>query len=322
MKLLVVILVSGVCEVSADTAEAGVEKLKTRLRNACQALDQVNTDLEKRISEINQSPEMAPLTKALEQAEAAKQKTYDSYRKERSEEARNAYKKAYSAYRKAHTAHRRTMMKMKASDKTLASLKERMHTLEKQIEELRMKIRRATTDVIIKTGSTWKYSDVGKDLGEAWRAAAFDDTAWKSGPARLGYGNDGEVTVVSFGPDKKNKHPTTYFRTEFNIDNVSRYKSLTVRLLRDDGAVVYLNGIEVVRDHMPEGDITYRTRAGSNKSRVCERTFYEHEIPKTNLANGRNVLAVEIHQQSAGSSDLSFDLELLGMLVRAHWRKP
>ncbi|HTD67667.1 MAG TPA: Ig-like domain-containing protein, partial [Candidatus Limnocylindria bacterium] len=63
----------------------------------------------------------------------------------------------------------------------------------------------------------WKYRDDGSDQGTAWRLPAFDDTAWASGPAELGYGDGDEATVVSFGPDPNNKFVTTYFRCAFMI---------------------------------------------------------------------------------------------------------
>ena len=63
--------------------------------------------------------------------------------------------------------------------------------------------------ILVPRGSVWKYFDQGIDLGTAWRATAFADGAWASGPARLGYGGDGEVTPVSYGPDLNNKYVTT-----------------------------------------------------------------------------------------------------------------
>ena len=58
----------------------------------------------------------------------------------------------------------------------------------------------ATEFTLIQTGAVWKYLDNGSDQGVAWRASAFDDSAWKAGPAELGYGDGGEKTVVIDGP--------------------------------------------------------------------------------------------------------------------------
>jgi len=166
------------------------------------------------------------------------------------------------------------------------------------------------TSVVVAQGSVWRYLDDGSSQGTAWRAPGFDDSAWQSGPAQLGYGEGDEATVVSYGPDSHNKYITTYFRHSFNVSGTSEIIGLTVKLLRDDGAVVYLNGHEVVRDNMPSGTITYLTHASSNVGGGDEDTFFGFDIDPSFLVEGTNVLAVEIHQESAQSSDLSFDLAL------------
>src|SRR5436309_15912870 len=55
--------------------------------------------------------------------------------------------------------------------------------------------------ILVPRGSVWKYLDNGSDQGAAWQGTNFNDSAWASGPARLGYGGDGEVTAVNYGPD-------------------------------------------------------------------------------------------------------------------------
>jgi hypothetical protein len=162
----------------------------------------------------------------------------------------------------------------------------------------------------VAAGAAWKYLDNGTDQGLAWRAPSFDDAAWRSGPAQLGYGEGDEATVVSYGPDSRNKYITTYFRHSFDVTNASAFTSLTLRLLRDDGAVVYLNGVEIWRSNMPAGDLTYLTLSSSTTS--DENIFLQQVVGASALVNGRNVLAVEIHQAARNSSDIGFDLELIG----------
>lgn len=163
---------------------------------------------------------------------------------------------------------------------------------------------------LVPKGGTWKYLDNGSDQGAAWRDPAFDDSSWASGPAQLGYGDGDEATVVSYGPDPTKKYVTTYFRHAFGVVDASSFSGLTLRLLRDDGAVVYLNGVEVFRSNMPSGTITYTTLASTATTQ--ENIFRETGVSSSLLVNGMNVLAVDVHQSSRGSSDLSFDLELLG----------
>lgn len=165
----------------------------------------------------------------------------------------------------------------------------------------------AATTTLVPIGSTWKYLDNGSNQGTAWRATAFNDSGWASGPAELGYGDGGEATVVSYGPNASAKYITTYFRHAFSVANPTAYTSLTLRLLRDDGAVVYLNGAEVYRSNMPGGTVAYTTLASSA---IDNNTFYTTTLSAGLLASGTNVLAVEIHQANATSSDISFNLEL------------
>ena len=91
----------------------------------------------------------------------------------------------------------------------------------------------------------------------AWRTLTFNDANWAAGPAELGYGDGDEKTVTRTG---KAPHPmAAYFRQTFVASNVSQLTNLMFRMLRDDGAVVYLNGVEVQRVGMGTDAVTYAT---------------------------------------------------------------
>ena len=53
---------------------------------------------------------------------------------------------------------------------------------------------------LVATDSVWKHLDTGTNLGTAWRAPGFNDGAWSSGAAQLGYGNGDETTLINGGP--------------------------------------------------------------------------------------------------------------------------
>lgn len=167
-------------------------------------------------------------------------------------------------------------------------------------------------DILIPMGASWRYFDKGYDLGTSWRKLHFNDSSWSSGLAELGYGDGGEATIVSYGPNVWKKYITTYFRKHFTVDDTSIYKSLILRIQRDDGAVVYLNGREVYRSNMPSGIIKYNTLAVKALDGIDEVSFEKAIINTNFLKNGDNVIAVEIHQVSPSSSDISFDFQLLG----------
>ena len=173
--------------------------------------------------------------------------------------------------------------------------------------------RSATT--LIQRQSAWRFLDDGSNQGVNWRYPWYDDDAWGFGRAELGYGDnlDGrpETTVISGGPDSNNHYITTYFRRVFYADEPENFSTLTIRLLRDDGGIVYINGTEVFRSGMPDGTVNATTLATPGTSGVDETIFFNGSINPQFLVNGLNLIAVEIHQNLPWSSDLSFDLELV-----------
>ena len=170
----------------------------------------------------------------------------------------------------------------------------------------------ANTETIIGFGDPWKYLDNGSDQGTAWQATAFDDSTWSSGNSELGYGDGGEATTVDFGPNSADKYITTYFRKDFTITNQSELTAAEIRLVRDDGAVVYVNGTEVERSNLPGSPaiITYETEASPSVSGSGETTPIVFSFSPSLLMEGSNTIAVEIHQSSPSSSDISFNLQM------------
>ena len=154
---------------------------------------------------------------------------------------------------------------------------------------------------LIARGSTWLYVDDGSDLGTAWRATDYDDSSWDSGAAQLGFGDGDETTTLTSG------HATYYFRHHFTIEDTENIAGLLLEILRDDGAVVYLNGTEIYRTNMPTGTITASTFAAGA---IETNEYFAHEFDASALQQGNNVIAVSVHQASLTSSDVSFDFEL------------
>src|SRR6185295_14735290 len=120
----------------------------------------------------------------------------------------------------------------------------------------------------------WKYLVTGLSPPASWKDLGFDDSAWPSGAAQLGFGNGDEATVIGWGPDANHRYPTTYFRRMFNVDAPAQLSALLVRLLRDDGGVVYLNGTEVFRSNMGGGAPAYPTEALSSVPLADESTQF------------------------------------------------
>ncbi len=174
---------------------------------------------------------------------------------------------------------------------------------------------------VVAPGSRWKYHDKGEDLGVEWREADYNDRRWKEGAAELGYGdaNSGkpEATVISFGENAQQKHSCYYFRRTFRVEKSRPLRLLLLEVIVDDGCVVYLNGKEVQRHNMPDGEPSYSTWASraTGPTVAPEHTWQQAAIETSRLKRGENTLAVEVHQASGSSSDVSFDLKLSGYRV-------
>jgi hypothetical protein len=170
----------------------------------------------------------------------------------------------------------------------------------------------AQTTTLLPYGSNWKYLDNGSNQGTAWYGTTFNDASWASGNAELGYGDGDEATVVSFGPSSTAKYITTYFRKVINTPTASSFLQFNMNLRRDDGVVVYINGVEVYRNNMPAGPPAFNTGA----STACADdggTVLTTTLAAGTLTNGNNLIAAEIHQNNGTSSDITFELELIGV---------
>ena len=167
-------------------------------------------------------------------------------------------------------------------------------------------------------GAVWKFLAAAADPGPSWKSADYDDSGWAQGAVESGYGDGDEVTNVGFvdvdpATAGIQRNLTTYFRHEFTVDSASSISGLTIRLKRDDGAVVYLNGREVFRSAMPVAEVGFSTPGNGGVGVEDDgNAWFVQSLAASeyDLRNGRNVIAVEVHNAAASSSDISFDLEL------------
>lgn len=165
------------------------------------------------------------------------------------------------------------------------------------------------TNTLLARGSSWKYLDTGRDLsGAPWMKADFFDGFWSNGVAPLGYGLPNIATTVGYGGNPGNRNITTYFRREFFADGI--ILTVTGRVLRTDGVVLYLNGAELARQNMAAGAVSAATLATTNNAGTGATNYFGFAVPTNLLVTGRNLLAAEVHLASATNAALGFDLEL------------
>jgi hypothetical protein len=170
--------------------------------------------------------------------------------------------------------------------------------------------------LIPKSHEGWKYFEGGQSPGENWLASDFDDSEWKTGQAPLGYGEEDLKTTIGYGGNADSKNRVAFFRTRFEIDDPSRSAKYAAKIRCDDGAVVHLNGVEVFRrdvDKAGGGAIESQFASSTAGSAAIEQQYWFFEVDGAGLQAGANVIAVSVHQVNGSSSDLTLDLQLLGV---------
>lgn len=155
--------------------------------------------------------------------------------------------------------------------------------------------------VLVAPGGLWRYM-TGMSIPADWMAPEFDDRAWSSGVGPLGHGLSVTTQVAN-----ASGQPTAWFRIGFELADPSTIAGLDLRLRRDDGAIAYLNGVEVLRTNMPTSAVGPTTLA-AGEARQLDEYRYLRAFPDVALLRvGANVLAVEVHDRETAPEDRVID---------------
>lgn len=154
----------------------------------------------------------------------------------------------------------------------------------------------------------WYYLDQGISLdAEDWTLSSYNVLNWGQGYAPFGYG-DPVNTTISYGDNSGDKHITSYYVKDININLDEVADMVEFGLRRDDGAIVYINGEEVIRDNMLDGEVNFDTTAHLTVDGINENIYQIYRLPKSVFTEGLNRIAVEVHQIALTSSDTRFDM--------------
>ncbi|MGI9242560.1 MAG: protein kinase domain-containing protein [Verrucomicrobiales bacterium] len=167
---------------------------------------------------------------------------------------------------------------------------------------------------LVTFGSDWRYLASGKNPPSDWTGEGFDDNNWQQGPGMLGFRSEQQTMLPRSIGASDQSLKSYYFRHQFLLpaDSIAgETDRLILRVKRDDGVVIYLNGKEVAADNMPQGDVTYDTLAIRDNGDEAADEIIEFELRADLLAEGENTIAAEVHQWATDSSDMHFDLELV-----------
>ena len=157
---------------------------------------------------------------------------------------------------------------------------------------------------IFQEGDAWKYFE-GYSTPTDWNALGFSDSGWPSGPSGIGYGDGDDATELA---NMRYNYLTLYMRYPFTVDVPNEVSGLEFTVDYDDGFVAFINGQEVARRGVPEGQTKDSTSSlheasagsGGNPPEVIDLSAYA-----SYLVEGENVFAIEVHNGSLDSSDLS-----------------
>lgn len=164
--------------------------------------------------------------------------------------------------------------------------------------------------------SAWNYYDKGSLDGQDWTSSDYDDSRWSLGRAPFGYGTVGTTagaadynTTLDYGGNASDKRPTYYFRKDFTLSSLpTEDERIHLFYYVDDGAIFYVNGVEVGTYHQQSGS-KYEDYSTTYEGNVA--AYDKVEVPISLLRMGANTVAVEVHNTSASSSDIFFDVRLV-----------
>lgn len=174
---------------------------------------------------------------------------------------------------------------------------------------------------LIELTNAWKFSTAAQS-GTTWAGKSYNDAAW-SGPSpgvlwvdvRVAGGNaliPSKSTQLQADPANAGYPFTTYyFRTHVQVASAAASRELTGEGYIDDGAVFYINGVEVSRLRMdPTADITSSTLALSYPCSGDATCADSLRLDGSLLVDGDNVIAVEVHNYNLRSADMTFGMSL------------
>src|SRR3954467_5308629 len=168
----------------------------------------------------------------------------------------------------------------------------------------------------VSTGASWRYVLGTREASvpsDAWRRIAFDDSNWSMGPTPIGYGGVAEVGRIVTPPPTSNRggYLSVYLRHSFNVPDPQLFSQLRLALIVDDGAIVWLNGVELGRINVTPGDLPFNAMAiESGEGRRLNVLTNAASL----LVPGENILAVHLFNVDVDSSDIAITASLVGLI--------
>ncbi len=162
-----------------------------------------------------------------------------------------------------------------------------------------------TSQIIPQDSSGWRFKRGTQEASSpitAWRQLSFNDAGWEQGRPPIGYGTAAHEQVNTPLNDMEDNYLTCFIRREFTVANLEHIDRLTLYLRYDDGFVAYLNGQEVARGNVDGNPPPYDSPSDGGHEADTSESFDITGF-KSLLNAGNNVLCIQGHNTSTGSSD-------------------
>lgn len=158
-------------------------------------------------------------------------------------------------------------------------------------------------EMVVFNDDLWHYAEGNSNIPADWKDDGFNTAQWLQSQGGFGYGDDDDNTLLP-------NIMSVYFRTEFEILDTSNISVVLLHADYDDGFVAYLNGVEIARNNLGEPGIEPPFNEAAKT--YHEAGLYQEMVPETYkisdrtlIKNGTNILAIQVHNTSTSSSDLS-----------------
>jgi hypothetical protein len=150
---------------------------------------------------------------------------------------------------------------------------------------------------------TWKYWTGTSEPDQNWRSQSFNDSFWPEGQGGFGFGDDDDNTIIP-------QCASVFLRIKFDVNDISQIVSAILNIDYDDAFVAYLNDVEIARAgvqgiHPPYYQLGEDHEAIMYYGEPPESFLLSSNKLKSCLMQGENVLAVQVHNSSEASTDLS-----------------
>lgn len=165
---------------------------------------------------------------------------------------------------------------------------------------------------LVVASNEWRYFLGNNEPPSSWTELSFNDEAWLKGPGGIGWGDGDDATTIS-------RVPSVFLRRKFNVTELDKIVSLILYVDFDDGFVAYLNGKEIARanigtpgvrppynQYAANCDFEAQLPSGGTPAR-----FMLNATHLSYLKHGENILALQVHDCNATSSDLSSTASLI-----------